>query len=341
MKRFLFSGWARFVLPGLLACSFLASGSIIAADPALAAQIKLAHDQPEKSPHHQAALKWKEMVESQTKGEVSVQIFPANMLGSGTQIVEQLQAGAVEAAVLPTGWIAPLVPSVSALDLPFLFPNRSIAYEIIDGPIGDEILAPLNKIGIEGVAFWESGFKQLTGNFPISLPSDYQGHKIRTMPAPVIQEQFKAFGAAPTPINFAELYTALQQNVVDGQENPIATIASMKFYEVQEHMTLSDHGFLAYVFMFNKNFLDSLSPQVQSILVESAKQARDYERDIIQKAESTHLETFKSAGMKISSLTSDARSKFEQASEPVYDWYANKYGGELLKKIRDAAAKAN
>ncbi len=320
--------------------AMLALGLAMANGP-LAAQtlIKVGHDQPEKSPHHQAALKWKELVEERTKGQVEVQLFPSMLLGSGTQMVEQLQAAALEVAILPTGWVAPLAPSVSVLDLPFLFPSRKIAYQVIDGPVGKKILAPLNKVNIEGVAFWESGFKQFTGDFPIATPDDYKGHKIRTMPAPVIQEQFKAFGATPTAIDFKELYMALQQKVVDGQENPIATIASMRFFEVQKYMTLSDHGFLAYIFMFNKPFLDQQPAEIRKILVDSAIEAGAYEREIIATAESDHLETFRQAGMQISELTPEQRDAFRKASEQVYVWYAEKNGGETLNLIRSKVAE--
>jgi len=303
--------------------------------------IKVGHDQPEKSPHHQAALKWKELVEKRTDGKVQVKIFPSNLLGSGTQMVEQLQAGALEVVILPTGWVAPLAPSVSVLDLPFLFPNRKVAYEVIDGPVGGEILKPLNKVNIEGVAFWESGFKQFTGDFPIRTPNDYKGHKIRTMPAPVIQEQFKAFGATPTAIDFKELYMALQQKVVDGQENPIATIASMRFFEVQKHMTLSDHGFLAYIFMFNKPFLEGQPDDIRKILVDAALEARDYERKIIAEAEKKHLATFREAGVEITELTDEQRAAFKDASQKVYDWWAEKNGADMLDRIRNEVKKVS
>jgi C4-dicarboxylate-binding protein DctP len=296
--------------------------------------IKVGHDQPDRSTHHQAALKWKELVEARTNGQVQVRIFPAMTLGSGTQMVEQVQAGALEVAILPTGWVAPLAPSVQILDLPFLFPSREVLYKVIDGPTGQEILKPLGKVNIEGVTFWESGFKQFTGNFPIREPKDYSGTKIRTMPAQVIQEQFKAFGATPVTVDFKELYSALQQKVVDGQENPIATIALMRFYEVQKYLTLSDHGFIAYVFMFNKPFLDKQPTSIRTILVDSAREAGRFQRDIIVKSEAEHLETFRKAGIEISRLTPEQRARFEQASRPVYDWYTQKYGSETLDMVR-------
>jgi len=300
--------------------------------------IKFGHDQPEATTHHRAALKWKELVESRTKGQIRVNLFPSNLLGNSTQMVEQIQAGALEAAVLPTAWIAPIAPSVQVLDLPFLFPDRKTLYQVVDGQVGADILKPLNKVNIEGVAFWESGFKQFTGQFPIREPGDYKGRKIRTMPAAVIQEQFRAFGATPTMIDFKELYSALQQNVVDGQENPIASIASMRLFEVQKYLTLSDHGFLAYAFMFNKPFLDKLPKDQRSALIDAAREAGRFQREIIQDAEKAHVEAFRKAGMQITALTPAQRAKFEQASRPVYDWFTQKYGGAGIEQIRKEIA---
>jgi tripartite ATP-independent transporter DctP family solute receptor len=193
-------------------------------------------------------------------------------------------------------------------------------------------------VNIEGVAFWESGFKQFTGNFPIREPADYAGRKIRTMPAPVIQEQFRAFGAAPAAIDFKELYSALQQRVVDGQENPIATIASMRFYEVQKHLTLSDHGFLAYVFMINKPFLDRLPAEQRTMIIEAAREAGRYQREIIQAAEREHLEAFRKAGVEVAQLTPEQRARFEEASKPVYDWFVQRQGPEMIERIRKEIA---
>ena len=309
-----------------------------ASDVAAQVVIKVGHDQPDRSTHHQAALKWKELVESRSGGKITVSLFPSMLLGSGTQMVEQAQAGALEVAILPTGWVAPLAPGVQVLDLPFLFPDRDILYRVVDGPVGTEILKPLNKVNLEGVAFWESGFKQFTGHFQIRQPADYKGHKIRTMPAPVIQEQFKAFGATPVAIDFKELYSALQQKVVDGQENPLATIAAMRFFEVQKHLTLSDHGFLAYVFMINKPFLEKLPADQRAILIEAAKEAGRFQRSIIQAAEKEHLEAFRKAGVDVTTLTPEQRGQFEKASAPVYDWFVQKYGGDTLALIRKEIA---
>jgi C4-dicarboxylate-binding protein DctP len=313
-----------------------AGGLALATGVSAQTVIKIGHDQPEKSTHHQAILKWKQAVEARTKGAYEIQSFPAMTLGSGVQMVEQLQAGAIQAVALPSAWIAPIVPDIQVLDLPFLFPSRAVLYKVVDGPVGAEILKPLNKANLQGIAFWESGFKQFTGNFPIRQPKDYQGHKIRTMPAPVIMEQFKAFGASPVAIDFKELYNALQQKVVDGQENPIATIALMRFFEVQKYLTLSDHGFIAYIFVMNKSFLDSQPADMRKILVEEARAAGRFQRDIIAKSEAGHLETFRKAGVEIIKLSDEQRAMFQKASRRVYDWYAKKKSPATLDLIRKA-----
>lgn len=317
-----------------------AAGLSLAAGASAQTVIKIGHDQPEGSTHHQAVLKWKQAVETRSKGAYKVEPFPKMILGSGVQMVEQLQAGAIQAVAVPSAWIAPIVPDIQVLDLPFLFPSRKVLYEVVDGPVGAEVLKPLNKANLQGVAFWESGFKQFTGNFPIRQPKDYQGHKIRTMPAPVIMEQFKAFGASPVAIDFKELYNALQQKVVDGQENPIATIALMRFFEVQKYLTLSDHGFIAYIFVMNKSFLDGQPADMRKILVEEARAAGSFQRDIIAKSEAGHLETFRKAGVEIIELSDDQRAMFQKASGRVYDWYAKKRGSATLDLIRNAVKSA-
>ncbi|WP_347310448.1 TRAP transporter substrate-binding protein [Defluviimonas sp. SAOS-178_SWC] len=305
-------------------------------DKALAAdiQIKIGHDMPEFSPHHKAVVRWKELVEEHSNGKVEVMIFPASILGSATQMVEQVQAGALEAAMLPNAQIAPIAPELTVLDLPYLFPNREIAHAVVDGPVGDTILAVLDKSNIIGLAHWESGFKQFTGNFPIAAPADYEGRKIRTMPSQVVQQQFQAFGAVPTQIAFSELYSSLQQGVVDGQENPIATIAAGKLYEVQPYITLSDHGFLGEVFMINKTFFEGLDPEIQTVLREAAWEGRDYQRQLIAENEQEQLEMFKKAGVNIIELTPEDREKFVAAAQQVHEWYRSQNGGELLDAIQ-------
>ncbi len=237
--------------------------------------VKFGHDQPEKSPHHDGALYFKKLVEEGSNGEIAVKIYPSQLLGTGLQMSEMVQAGALEILAIPTSNMQVLHPSLQVLDLPFLFPGTKSLFRVLDSDFTDDLYKPLWSQNIVGLHWIISGFKQFTGNFPIRTPDDFKGRKIRVMPAPIIREQFKALGASPVPIDFQELYNALQQGVVDGQENPLTTIVTMKFYEVQKYMTLSNHAFIAYVFVASKTFYGFPAGQISEIGPGVGQKGRD------------------------------------------------------------------
>ncbi len=309
----------------ILVLALLSSVIILAAVGAAPAaakwNIKLGHDQPEKSPHHDGALYFKKLVEEGSQGEIAVKVFPSQLLGTGLQMSEMVQAGALEVLAIPTSNMQVLHPALQVLDLPFLFPDREALFRVLDSDFTDNLYKPLLTRNIVGLHWFISGFKQFTGNFPIRTPDDFKGRKIRVMPAPIIREQFKALGASPVPIDFHELYNALQQGVVDGQENPLTTIVTMKFYEVQKYMTLSNHAFIAYVFVASKSFYDSLPEKYQKMVRESARKAGIYERELIVEREKGFLETIKKAGVTVIELKPQERQAFQKAVEPVYDWF--------------------
>lgn len=307
--------------------------------------MKLGHDQMEDTPHHKGALRFKELVEERTDGKVQVQIFPAQQLGTSRESIEGLQLGTVEAVVLPVSAFSGFDMPTGIVDLPFLFSSPEAGYEILDGPIGDKILSRLSRIGITGAAFWTSGTKQFTTSFPVSLPSDFKGTKIRVMASPALIAQYEAMGASAVPIDFNELYNALQQKAVDGEENPLSTIVNMRFYEVQKYITLSNHGMLGYIFAFNSNWLRTLPEEYQKILVETAKEVAPYEREMIAQLETEkYLPTIIDYGCTVTELTSEERKVFEEVTAPAYEVYAallDDEGKELLKELRDAAASQN
>ena len=303
--------------------------------------IKIGHDQPEKSPHHDGALYFKKLVEEGSNGEIAIKIFPSQLLGTGLQMSEMVQAGALEILAIPTSNMQVLHPPLQVLDLPFLFPDREALFRVLDGEFTEALYKPLLNKNIVGLHWFISGFKQFTGNFPIRTPEDFKGHKIRVMPAPILREQFKAFGASPVPIDFHELYNALQQGVVDGQENPLTTIVTMKFYEVQKYLTLSNHAFIAYVFVASKTFYDSLPEKHQKLIRESATKAGIYERNLISEREKGFLETIKKAGVTIIELKPEERQAFRKAVEPVYDWFTKNVadGKRYYDLLRAAESK--
>ncbi len=309
--------------------------------PALAEiTLKFHHDLPEDSAQHVAAIKFKEAVESRTKGEIVVKLFPNNALGDDVQATQQMQIGAIQGGIIPTAKLSTFAPSMQLADLPFLFPSAKAAYAYLDGPVGDRLLGTLDKVGLKGVTFWESGFKQFTCNSKVDGPADFKGKKVRVMESPLIMSQFKSLGANPVPIAFSETYSALQQGVVDCQENPLVSIVKMKFYEVQTDVIISNHAYLGYAFVYSKRWFDGLKPEYRAILVKAARDMSNFEREETARREAGYLAEIKKSKAKVSVLTADQAKAFRDATKPVYAEFENSIGKELLQdslKAIDAA----
>lgn len=294
--------------------------------------IKLHHDLAQDSPQHIGAEKFKEIVEERTEGRVEVSIFPSNQLGDDNEVAQMIQTGSVQAGLIPTAKMSSFDPRLQLPDLPFLFPNREAAYAVLDGEVGREILDGLESIGFKGASFWESGFKQFTNNNRIEAPEDFEGLPIRTMESPIVIEQFKALGANPVPISFSETYNALQQGVVVGQENPLVSIVKMKFYEVQNYTILSNHGYLAYVFLFSKSWFDSLPEDIQSLLMEAAQEVAHFEREESMRQEEGFIQTIKDSGKEVYELSPEQLVLFQEKTKPVHDMFVDEIGQDLLDR---------
>jgi len=295
-------------------------------------KVSYGHGFMEETPHNQSALKFKELVEERTGGKIMIEIFPNGQLGSAREMFESLQMGSQEIALLPTARISGFAPKLQLLDLPFLFPNREVAYQIFDGEIGQSLLASLEQTGVKGVAIYEDGFKHFTCNKPIRTLDDFKGTKFRTMESPIIMKQFEALGANPVPIDFAELYNALQQGVVDGQENPLVTIVAMRFYEVQDYLTLSGHAYLGHVLMFSKKWFDGLSADIQKVLVDTGKELAIWQRQAVAAEEEKYLQTIKDSGTEVITLSDEEKAKMKEVTRPVHKLIEDIVGKELLEK---------
>ncbi len=301
--------------------------------------LKFGHDYLPDSPHDHAALEFKRIVEEKTGGNVKVEVYPAGQLGTGREMIEGMQLGIVQGVALPSSNFAGFNMSISIPDLPFLFSSPEKCHEVLDGPIGNELLSVLENHKMVGAAWWESGFKCFTANFPITSPDDFIGKKIRVMPSPILIAQFEAYGANGIPIDFAELYNALQQGVVDGEENPIATIYSRKFYEVQDYITLSNHGFLGYIVAFSKDWLEGLPEEYQNIIISTAQELSPIQRaEVARLVVEKYLPEIIAFGTKIIEFTADQRAAFEEKAKPVYEVMnrlLDEDGKKLLKKFLD------
>lgn len=324
--------------------TFLGSVALVALMPATVASadvhIKFHHDLPEDSAQHLAAERFKEAVEDRSNGEITVDIFPNNTLGDDVEVTQQMQMGAVEAAIIPTAKLSGFVPSMQIVDLPFLFPSPQVAHTVLDGKAGNDLLASLEKVGLHGVTFWESGFKQFTCNHPITGPEDFAGDKVRVMQSPIIMDQFAAMGANPVPIAFGETYNALQQGVVDCQENPLVSIAKMRFYEVQSDMVISNHAYLGYAFVFSQAWFDGLSEEDQGLLTDVARETTDFEREETARREAGYIETIKASGTHVSTLSDEQVEKFREATAPVYDKFSGEIGDDLMQEFQQSIAEA-
>jgi tripartite ATP-independent transporter DctP family solute receptor len=294
--------------------------------------MKFGHDMPEDSAQHVAALKYAELVKERTKGQVEVKVFPAQQLGTDPEMVQQAQMGTLEIVLPPTAKISGFAAQLQLADLPFLFPSKETCYQVLDGPVGDKLLALLDAKGLKGVSFWESGFKQITANKAIRRPEDFAGMKVRVMESPLLIAQYKQVKANPVPIDFAETYNALQQGVVDAQENPLVSIVNMKFYEVQKFTMLSNHGFLGYAFLFSKKVYDGLPADIQKIMRDTARELASFERQDTARREAGYIERIKKGGSQVVTLTPQELQAFEKALRPVHQQFAKTIGEDLLKE---------
>ncbi|MFZ1726449.1 MAG: TRAP transporter substrate-binding protein [Albidovulum sp.] len=296
--------------------------------------LKFHHDLTEDSAQHLGAMEFERLVEDRTGGKIDVQIYANNALGDDVEAAQQMQFGAIQAAPIPTAKLATFNPALQVVDLPFLFPNPEVAYKVLDSDVGMEILNGLDKAGFVGAMFWESGFKQLTCNSAITKPEDLAGKKVRVMESPLLIAQYEQMGATAVPVAFSEVYTALQQGVVECQENPIVSIQKMKFYEVQDHMMISNHGYLATAFIFSKVWFDAQDAETQKILMDAAQEAGIFQRARSRALEADYLQEIRDAGTtEIDELTPEQLDVFAAAMKPVHAKFADRIGADLLDRV--------
>jgi tripartite ATP-independent transporter DctP family solute receptor len=288
----------------------------------------------ENSHYQQFSEKFKEEVEKATDGKVTIEIHPNAELGGEREMIEAVQFGTLDMLFTSSGPVGNFASKSNAFDFPFLFRDKEHAYKVLDGELGDEVAAQLEGVGIKLLAWGENGFRNITNSRnPIIKPEDLEGIVIRTMENKVHLASFQAFGAEPTPMSFAELFTALQQKVVDAQENPLSVIVPNKFYEVQKYLTLSGHFYSPAPFLMSLDKFNSFSPELQKIIQDASIVARDYERDFIAKKNDEYIQTAKDNGMEIVTREEYDYEAFLEAAQPVYKQYEAEYG-EYHKKIQ-------
>ncbi|HZG17324.1 MAG TPA: TRAP transporter substrate-binding protein [Candidatus Bathyarchaeia archaeon] len=282
-------------------------------------------------------IKFGEILEKESGGSIKVEVYPDGQLGGDRAVFDAMKVGTIQGSTMSSGPIAVDAKRFSALDLPFLFKDEKTAYEILDGPIGKELLADLPPVGVVGLNYWENGFRHLTNNKKeVKAVEDIEGLKIRTLENELHIDMWKELGAIPTPMAFTELFTALEQGVVDGQENPAGNVTSSKFYEVQKYYTKTGHIYNASVFLISKKFWDTLSEKEKEMVTKAAEEAKNYQRQLNQE-ESVQAEEFLAKnGMTVTELSAEERKRFIEKVQPVYQKYSAQLGEDLIKKLMEA-----
>jgi tripartite ATP-independent transporter DctP family solute receptor len=286
----------------------------------------------EQDGFHVAAVKFVELVEERTDGKISIEIFPNAQLGDERTLLESMQIGTVEMGVITNGPVANFVEEIAVFELPFLFPSPEDAYAVLDGEIGQELLDKLEEVDLKGLAYAERGFRNLTNSVrPVRTPADVEGLKIRVMENPVYIDTFQALGANAVPMAWTEALTAMQQQTIDGQENPINVIYSFKLYEPQQYLSLTRHTYAPAIIVMSLDYWNQLPADAQQILEEAAQEAAEYERQWNADMASEQLDALRANGMNV--IENPDIAAFQNAVAPVYDQYGEAFG-DYLSRIR-------
>ena len=322
-----------FLCPLLLALVFCFAGAVNAQT---AKVIKLGTTVNEQDSFQVAALKFGELVKERTNGAYTVEIYPNAALGDERTMLEGMQMGTLDMGVITSGPFVNFVPEFGVLDMPFLFANNAHAYAVLDGEIGQSILAKLDDVGIKGLAYAERGFRNLTNRVrPVVKAEDIKGLKIRVMENEVYIASFKALGANAVPMAWTEALTAMQQGTIEGQENPVNVIHAFKLWESQKYATLTRHAYAAAIFTMSKALFDKMPADVQKIVKDAAQEAAVYERDWVAKNEARQMADMVKNGMEV--VEAPDLASFKAAVQSVYAKYPAY--AETLKQIQAAAPK--
>lgn len=296
----------------------------------------------DQHPQYFALLKFKEEVEKNTEGRFEVQVNHSGTVGDDRAMLEMLQMGTLEGTCPSSAVVANFVPEFTLYDLPFLFTTYDEVDEILDGEMGQEVLDLLPATGIVGLNYWELGFLNVMNDkHAITTVEDFKGLKIRTMENQLQLDTLRALGANPTPMAFSELFTAMQQGTVDGQQNPEATVYNMKYYEVQKYMTLTRHVYQPFVFCISQKFWDKLSDEDKAIIQAAADVSRDEERRLIREQSIDLQQMLAEAGMQVDEMAEGELEKMKSLVQPVIDTYAEEIGKELVDKFYEAVNGVN
>jgi tripartite ATP-independent transporter DctP family solute receptor len=302
--------------------------------------LKFAFQNQTGHPQAQGAQKFADLVAQKSGNKITVKLFAGGALGGDLQTVSALQGGTVELTVLNAGILTAQVKEFAAYDFPFLFNNGQEADAVTDGPFGQKLMAKLEEKGLHGLGYWDLGFRNVTNSKrPIAKADDIAGLKIRVIQSPIYIDLFNTLGANATPLPFPELYPALDQKAVDGQENPNTVILSSKFAEVQKYLTETRHIYNPQALIVSKKTWDGMSAEEQKIIADAAAEATVFQRQVSRGAADSALAALKQAGMTVTELPPAEMAKLREKVKPVIDKYTASVGEPTVKELMAEIAK--
>lgn len=303
--------------------------------------LSLANELPGSHPWGQSADEFKRIVEEESNGEIRVDIHNGGSLGSsGYEILEGTGLGTIDIGIASTP-ISQVLPEFEILSLPYLFKSREDAWEVLDGETGAKISKGLEEEKLMHLAYWEDGYRQVTNNErQIHSPEDFDGLRIRVPESTLRMDTFKTLGSNPLPMSFSEVFTALQQGTIDGQENPLSVIENSSFYDVQDYLTITNHVYSPASLFMNIDVWNDLSNEHQRIILKAAEEGRDLNRKLNAEEDELLINKLEERGMDVYELSEEEMEEFQNKTLPVYERLIEDLGGNS-SEIVDSIIERN
>ncbi len=323
-----------------LVLSTLAAAVVATSGMAADYTLKFSHVVSSNTPKGKAADFFEKRLEELSGGRIDVQVYPSSQLYKDNAVLKAIRLNSVQMAAPSFSKFGKIVPQLALFDLPFIFKDINHLHRVQDGVVGTKLKSLVNAKGIVALNFWDNGFKQLSSNKKALInPADAKGQKFRIMSSKVLEAQFHAVGANPQMMPFSEVYSGLQQGVIDGQENTNSNIFTKKFHEVQKHLTITNHGYLGYLVVMSKKFWKSLPEDLQRNVTQAMNEATEKEREYAQELNDSQLAQIKAYAKKtgdltIYNLTAEQKNAWRSSVSKIYpEFYSDrKIGKDLIEK---------
>jgi tripartite ATP-independent transporter DctP family solute receptor len=293
-------------------------------------------------PQEQGAKKFADLVAERSGGKIKVALFPGGQLGGDLQVVSALQGGnVVDLTVLNAGLLAGIDKAFGLYDLPFLFDSGKVADAVVDGPVGTKLNRLIEDKGLHALGYFELGFRNVTNSaHPVKTVADLKGLRLRVVQAPIYIDLFTALGVNPQPMPFGEVYNALEQKVVDGEENPVSVIKSAKFFEVQKYLTFTRHTYNPQIVLISKKTWDGLDPEEQKLIQDALDEAKVFQRKVSRDSEAQGIADLTAAGMELTELAPEEVAKLRETVKPVIAKFTSEIDPAIVREFMAAVEAA-